>query len=209
MGIPVTIIAQENTSAFYFVAVGIIFTVCISILCLIFVPKIHASIKPPPAKKKHRSGGPEISHSSVQSDTENSGIKILSSPMAMSELQEENRRLKQMAETMRASKSVRRWSNEIGIEESRRLSQMSNDSMVESDVDTENLRRVTFEGPNNGDIENHTEMNAVDEEGEGGVIEGEENIGEDASHDEINVDEEGVIEEDGNIDEEESHIERC
>eukprot|EP00984_Skeletonema_dohrnii_P008200 scaffold3011_cov76-Skeletonema_dohrnii-CCMP3373.AAC.2 len=129
--------------------------------------------------------------------------------MAMSELQEENRRLKQMAETMRASKSVRRWSNEIGIEESRRLSQMSNDSMVESDVDTENLRRVTFEGPNNGDIENHTEMNAVDEEGEGGVIEGEENIGEDASHDEINVDEEGVIEEDGNIDEEESHIERC
>eukprot|EP00984_Skeletonema_dohrnii_P006966 scaffold2481_cov83-Skeletonema_dohrnii-CCMP3373.AAC.10 len=164
-------------------------------------------MKPPPAKKKHRSGGPEISHSSVQSDTENSGIKILSSPMAIAELEEENRRLKQMAETMRASKPVRRWSNEVnGLEESRRLSQMSNDSMVESDVGTENVRRVTFESPNNGDIENHTEMDAVDEEG--GVIEEEENIGEDASHNEINVDEEeGVIEEKRNIHEEESHIE--
>ncbi|KAK1740311.1 GABA-B receptor-like protein [Skeletonema marinoi] len=210
MGIPVIIIAQENTSAFYFVAVGIIFTVCISILCLIFVPKIRASMKPPPAKKKHRSasGGPDISRTSTQSDTDNSGIKILSSPMAMAELEEENRRLKQMAETMRASKSVRRWSNEIGLEESRRLSQMSNDSMVESDVATGNEKRVTFERPNSSDIENHTEMDAVDEEGEGGVIKEEENNGEEASHNEKNVDEEeGVIEEKGNIDEEESHIE--
>jgi hypothetical protein len=127
--------------------------------------------------------------------------------MAIAELEEENRRLKQMAETMRASKSVRRWSNEVnGLEESRRLSQMSNDSMVESDVATGNERRVTFEVPNNGDIENHTKMNAVDEEG--GVIEEEENICGEASHDEINVDdEEGVIEEKTNIDEEESHIE--
>eukprot|EP00985_Skeletonema_marinoi_P019773 scaffold11461_cov76-Skeletonema_marinoi.AAC.1 len=85
---------------------------------------------------------------------------------------------------------------------------MSNDSMVESDVATGNERRVTFERPNNGDIENHTEMDAVDEEGDGGVIEGEENIGDEASHDEINVDdEEGDIEEEGNIEEEESHIE--
>jgi len=156
-------------------------------------------MKPPPAKNKHRSalGGPDISRTSTQSDTDNSGIKILSSPMAMAELEEENRRLKQMAETMRASKSVRRWSNEVnGLEESRRLSQMSNDSMVESDVATGNEKRVTFERPNSSDIENHTEMDAVDEEG--GVIEEEENIGEEASHIEMNVvdAEEGVDEED-------------
>jgi len=40
IGIPVLIIASENTDAFFFVLSGIIFTICCAVLLLIFVPKI-------------------------------------------------------------------------------------------------------------------------------------------------------------------------
>ncbi len=42
IGIPVIFIARENVKAFYFVAVGLVYVVCISILSLIFIPKMLA-----------------------------------------------------------------------------------------------------------------------------------------------------------------------
>ena len=41
IGIPVMVLARENTAAFYFVTAGLIFVVCISIQLLIFVPKVR------------------------------------------------------------------------------------------------------------------------------------------------------------------------
>jgi gamma-aminobutyric acid type B receptor len=105
IGIPVIIIARENTSAFYFVTVGIIFVVCFSILCLIFVPKIIASRKPP---VRRTSSG--FTRTSAVSETEDEGIKILSSPKAVKELEEENRKLK--AAMAQKEKEGRRMSSQ-------------------------------------------------------------------------------------------------
>ena len=86
-------------SAFYFVAVAIIFTVCISILCLIFVPKILATKKPPVEilRTLGRFGGRQISRAQSDgvSESESDGIKILSTPVAIAQLEEENRQLEE------------------------------------------------------------------------------------------------------------------
>ena len=125
----------EQTSAFYFVACGIIFVVCVSILCLIFVPKIYASMKPP---KRRTSSG--FARTSVASETEAEGVKILSSPRALKELEEENRRLKQA----------------MAQNEGRRLSQLSS---AGSGDDPEEQQNLTKSSENNG-----TEMNVVEED---------------------------------------------
>ena len=118
-------------------AVAIIFTVCISILCLIFVPKILASKKPPADKRlvRGRIGGPQISRTSLsETESESVGIKILSSPVAIAQLEEENRKLKQVV-----AGSGQRLSSVLNDEEagsgSRRLSLTSNNgSIAESDA---------------------------------------------------------------------------
>ena len=150
---------------------AIIFAVCISVLCLIFIPKIRASKKP----KRQSSSGSVISRTSLRSDTDGSGIKILSSPKAIAELEEENRKLKHlMGSGRRLTHPQVSNDSEVG---GCRSSLLSNDSVVvESDIVPE--KRVTFGGAGNGEEENHTEMNLVDEEAGGGNgdIEEEEQI---------------------------------
>ena len=157
-------------SAFYFVAVAIIFTVCISILCLIFVPKILATKKPPVEilRTLGRFGGRQISRAQSDgvSESESDGIKILSTPVAVAQLEEENRQLEEENRKLKnfVVGSGRRISSVLIDEEagpgSRRQSQshMSNGSMAESDAvpATEKEKLVTFESSNNDGIENHT-----------------------------------------------------
>lgn len=181
---------------------AIIFVVCVSILSLIFIPKVRASKKPRVKKRhgSHSTGGNEVSRTSSTNDSESSGtgIKILSSPKAIAELEEENRKLKDLV-----TGSGRRLSSVLNDPEegSRRPSHISNDSIAESDAVIEKEKRVTFEGASHGDIEKCTEMNTVDEEG--GDIEEEGNADEGKSHAEMNVVdiEKGVDEEDNEKDE--------
>ena len=157
-------------------AVAIIFTACISILCLIFVPKILATKKPRVEKRRYAVGGPQISRTSQSNggaESETVGIKILSSPAAIAQLEEENRRLKQfvidsgrrlshmsnasMAESDAVVEREKRLSSVLHDEEagsgSRRLSQLSNGSMAESDdVVVEREKLVTFESSNKDGI---------------------------------------------------------
>ena len=149
-------------SAFYFVASAIIFTACISILCLIFVPKIRASMKQ--SARVEKRSYPVRGHrraSSSGGDGESCGIKILSSPVAIEKLEQENCHLKHFVVG-----SGRRLSSVLNDEEagsdSRRLSQMS--TIVESDAVTEKEKLETAGSSNNGDVdvENHTKMDADD-----------------------------------------------
>ena len=118
-----------------------------------------------PAKKHNFTvGGPQISRTSKSDgDSESFGIKILSSPVAIEQLEQENRKLKQVVVG-----SGRRLSSVLNDEEagsgSRRLSHMSNGLMVESDAFTvtEKEKLVTFGSSNNDEVENHTKMNADD-----------------------------------------------
>ena len=86
IGIPVIIIARDNSAAFYFVTAGLIFVVCSSILLLIFIPKVRALRK--------TSCNPSISGSSGATCTAEEGIKILSMPVEQAELEKKNRELK-------------------------------------------------------------------------------------------------------------------
>ncbi len=153
-------------SAFYFVAVAIIFTVCISILCLIFVPKIRASLKPPVQTRSNRFlervGGPRASCTSL-SDGESVGIKILSSPVAIAQLEEEYFRLKRFvaASGLRLPSVVNNDDDEAGSR-TRRVSHVSNGSVVELDAVLEKEKLVTFGSSNLDDVVNHTKMNADD-----------------------------------------------
>ena len=128
---------RSQTSAFYFVTVGIIFVVCFSILCLIFVPKIIASRKPP---VRRTSSG--FTRTSAVSETEDEGIKILSSPKAVKELEEENRKLK----AAMAQKE----------NEGRRMSSQQSYPSSTDDLETQGLMK-TVES-------NGAEMDAVKEE---------------------------------------------
>ena len=154
-------------SAFYFVAVAIIFTVCISILCLIFVPKIRASLKPPVETRSNRfsvrAGDPQTSCTSL-SDGESVGIKILSSPVAIAQLEEELFRLKRFvaASGLRLPSVVNNDDDEAGFR-TRRVSHVSNGSaVVESDAVLEKEKLVTFGSSTLDDVVNHTKMNADD-----------------------------------------------
>jgi hypothetical protein len=55
IGVPVTIIARENPSAFFFVCSGIIFVAGTSILLLIFSPKVIANYRADPARQASES----------------------------------------------------------------------------------------------------------------------------------------------------------
>ncbi len=159
-----------KTSALYFVAVGIIFVVCISILCLIFIPKVRASRQQPSQKRRHSSEAPGISR--TQSDTEISGVQILSSPKALAELEEENRKLKEIISSGRRLSHVSNNDSEAGY---RRLSHLSN-ALSNDAVEMEpEQRMVTFASVRSCEEENHTEMNEVDDGG-GGDIKKEEKV---------------------------------
>ncbi len=164
-------------SAFYFVAVAIIFTVCFSVLCLIFVPKIRESLKPPAEKKSFSSAlglggnaGSGVSSRTALSKDESSrfGVKILSSPATIAQLEEENRKLKQLVGSCSCSgQTFSSVLSDAGVG-SRGPSSKSNGSMAESDAGnvtvTEKEKLVTFGSPNHDDVENHKQMAAINEE---------------------------------------------
>jgi glucan phosphoethanolaminetransferase (alkaline phosphatase superfamily) len=77
IGIPIMVIAQNNSSASYFTAAGIIFVICISILVLIYVPKVIA-LKEKEHLRNASSVCSSIPSTSQHSDNGNEGIKILS-----------------------------------------------------------------------------------------------------------------------------------
>ncbi len=148
-------------SAFYFVASAIIFTVCISILCLIFVPKIRASMKQsaPVEKRSSVVGGPRRTSQSG-GDSERFGIKILSSPVAIEKLEHENRKLKQVVvgSGRRLSSVLNDDDEKDGSDsDTRRLSTIAESDAV---TETEKENQVTVGSSNNGDVENQTKMNA-------------------------------------------------
>lgn len=108
-------------------------------------------------KAQRRTSSGRITGVSSQSEGDNEGVKILSSPKALAELEEENRNLKQAIAQ-----------NQGG---NRRLSQISNSSVVGSavgsdvgqigeDMERENI--VKFDDARNGDEENRKEMKSAD-----------------------------------------------
>jgi hypothetical protein len=90
IGIPVMIVAQGNVTAIYFISTGIIFIVCMSILTLIFIPKVLALRKPKP--RPGRSSAP----SSVSTNSDDEGIKIVASPLVMAQMEKEIKDLKKL-----------------------------------------------------------------------------------------------------------------
>jgi hypothetical protein len=101
VGVPVTYIAHENSLAIYFVTTGIIFTICTSIMVLIYVPKYKA------LKKRQKMNPARDSFvSSTSSDGE--GINIVWSPEVLAELEskvakltKENAKMKSEIEEMK------------------------------------------------------------------------------------------------------------
>lgn len=96
IGIPVIFIARENVKAFYFVAAGLVYVVCISILSLIFIPKMLA------LKKSKRLRRPS-SLSTAPSNHEVEGIKILTSPLVIVQMEQEIQNLKMMVAKLESS----------------------------------------------------------------------------------------------------------
>ena len=145
----------------------------------------------PRKKKAHgslSSGANGISRTSLQSESEGEGIKILSTPKAIEDLEEENRKLKDLV-----TGSGRRLSSVLNDQEevTRRPSHISCDSIAEPDAVQEREKLVKFESLLTGDIENHAEMNAVDEVGGDKEVEEEKVDIEEGGN---NVEEEHVVE---------------
>lgn len=140
------------------------FVICISILCLIFIPKIRASRK---KQKQKRRSTLSIRGISRTSETEESGVKILSTPKAMEDLEEENRKLKELVFTASGRRLSATPSNLA--DGSGRLSPLSNDSIAESEADPK--KRVVFDSSKICEIENEAVIDPVDAEGVGDVRE--------------------------------------
>lgn len=99
VGFPVIIIAEGNQNATYFISAAVIFTICCSILILMYVPKYIA------LNQKKPETGPSFSSktktSSLTSDDE--GIKIMWSPQVQTDLEEKIKVLtKQNEDLMKA-----------------------------------------------------------------------------------------------------------
>ncbi|KAL7534423.1 hypothetical protein ACHAXR_007962 [Thalassiosira sp. AJA248-18] len=100
LGVPVTIIARDNTQVYYFVLSGIIFIMCSLILLLIFVPKVMAV-----RKGNNNSSGSKNSpvtgadrsynrQATTQSSIDDDYSMIVNAEI--DELKEENRELKRL-----------------------------------------------------------------------------------------------------------------
>jgi hypothetical protein len=90
IGIPVLIVARGNVAAIYFISTGIIFIVCTSILTLIFIPKVLALRKPTPRR------GSTSAPSSQSTNSDDEGIKIVTSPLVMAQMEREIQDLKKL-----------------------------------------------------------------------------------------------------------------
>jgi len=102
-GIPVIRIVSSSSvkvQAFYFVMVGIIFVICASILCLIFIPKMRA-LRSDMRKEALRS-----SPSPTLPDTTSFGIEVMSLTDRVAQLEKENGELQRLlAEEKNRNKS--------------------------------------------------------------------------------------------------------
>ena len=94
LGIPVSIIARDNVNAFYFVASGLIVVVCLSILLLIYAPKVHVLRSKKDGQK--RKSDKITTNNSTSSAAD--GIKIINLAAARAELEEEVKELKKRME---------------------------------------------------------------------------------------------------------------
>ena len=81
VGVPVIYIADDNTLASYFLTMGVIFIICISVLVLIYVPKLRAHRK----RESSKHSCVTSTASSQLSDVE--GINILWAPNDIIELE--------------------------------------------------------------------------------------------------------------------------
>lgn len=109
MGVPVLIIAREDQQAYLFVLSAFIFTVCMAILCLIYVPKVVYHYQNPRGKSKlqisglSEAGAPKLSTNNVQSinetlsdadvkdeeEDESEGMVVVSHPADMVAIKQE------------------------------------------------------------------------------------------------------------------------
>ena len=111
IGIPVLVIARETPAAYVFVFAGIIFTICCSVLLLIFVPKYRALKKAKKKSREKQDRKQEESTSKISSvsrlssaESEAEGIKIVADGRAQRELEEENRRLRKQMQKFQGRK---------------------------------------------------------------------------------------------------------
>ena len=111
IGVPVLVIARETPAAYVFVFAGIIFTICCSVLLLIFVPKYLALKKAKKKSKEKQDRKQEESTSKISSvsrlssaESEAEGIKIVADGRAQRELEEENRRLRKQMQKFQGRK---------------------------------------------------------------------------------------------------------
>mmetsp|Transcript_28701 Transcript_28701/g.53060 ORF Transcript_28701/g.53060 Transcript_28701/m.53060 type:complete len:899 (-) Transcript_28701:897-3593(-) len=130
IGIPVIIIARDNSAALYFVTAGLIFVVCSSLLLLIFIPKVWALTK----KSSNTNTSASSRFSSATSTRE--GIKILSTPVAQAELGEKNRGL--MVEQAELEKENRELKRLLSAGKSREGNENQISSITFLDVENRN-----------------------------------------------------------------------
>jgi len=102
LGIPVSIIARDNVNAFYFVASGLIVVVCLSILLLIYAPKVHVLRSKEDAKKR-KSDVTSTNSTSSAAD----GMKIINLAAAQAELEEEVKELRKRMENEAKADTVK------------------------------------------------------------------------------------------------------
>jgi hypothetical protein len=113
IGIPVIIVARENVTALYFVATGLVYVVCTSILSLIFIPKMLA------LRKSIRLRRPS-SLSTVPNNHELEGIKILTSPLVVVQMEQEILNLKMLVASLstRLESSTHRGDSTVAVDDS-------------------------------------------------------------------------------------------
>ena len=97
VGIPVIIIAEGNQNATYFISAAVIFTICCSILILMYVPKYVVLKQKKPMKQPFYS-----KTSSAPSCDDDEGIKILWSPQVQTDLEEKIKALTKENEHQKA-----------------------------------------------------------------------------------------------------------
>lgn len=94
IGIPVVIIVKGEPRAFYFVATGIIFVMSMSLLLLIFVPKVKSHWENDPNKIKNAI---KTTTTSTTTNSDSIGLQVINRQKSVQNLQQENTSLKRFA----------------------------------------------------------------------------------------------------------------
>ena len=178
IGVPVIVIARENPAAYYFVFIGIIFAVSISVLLLIFLPKIKAKNKPQVRRRSSvRNSSSHFSSRSSSHLEDCEGIRVLACQQTRhSQLHVENEQLKRELELLQQRIQVEDEGKEnfdglssLNNTALRRLSTNTNSVSFQLHGDASNggeRRRSTSTSPSsslhrkepNGDVEHAIEI---------------------------------------------------